>query len=49
MASNFRDFNGDPGDHLHGKTTITINLWFLYYLLNNITEFVGIYCGDLSI
>jgi hypothetical protein len=36
MASNFRDFNGDPGDHLHGKTTITINLWFLYYLLNKI-------------
>jgi hypothetical protein len=36
MASNFRDFNGDPGDHLNGKTTITINLWFLYYLLNKI-------------
>jgi hypothetical protein len=36
MASNFRDFNGDPGDHLHGKTTITINLWFLYYFLNKI-------------
>ena len=36
MASNFKDFNGDPGDHLHGKTIITINLWFLYYLLNKI-------------